>query len=142
MSDAQLPMWLEVLRALGTGLGPVLLFVSAVIAAVIAWKTYKQREEADRQHKEADERAEWWRRTQWAIDHASAEDEEKAIIGVEALTLLSKSPLAADEDRVMLETLFEEIIAARTARPYNEKSAPDAPRQCPRWRFPRARRGE
>ena len=67
MDDVDLPGWLEVLRAVGLGLGPFLVFLSALVAAIVAWRAYRQR-------KEADERAEWWRRTQLAIDYASDED--------------------------------------------------------------------
>jgi hypothetical protein len=146
MDDVSLPAWLEILRALGLGFGPLLVFSSAVIAAYIAWRTYRQRERADelayRQRKEADERSEWWRRTQWAVDHATDADEERAIIGLEALTLLAASPLAAEEDRDLLETLFEEIVAARAARTYNGNTASDAETKRPGWKFRRARRGE
>jgi hypothetical protein len=135
MDQADLPGWLEIMRAVGLAFGPLLVFGSAVIAAVIAWRAYRQR-------KEADERAEWWRRTQWAIDYAVDEEEEKAEIGVEALDLLGVSPLASAEDRELLETLFAQVAATRAARSYNGASTSDAEGPRPRWRFPWARRGE
>lgn len=142
----QLPMWMEVVRALGVGLGPVLLFLSALIAAIIAWKTYRQRTAADalsyRQRKEADEREEWWRRTQWAIDYASEEHEEKAAIGLAALDLLQVSPLATADDRMLLDTLYRQIIAARASRAYTGTTASTAERPRAQRAFPWIRRGE
>lgn len=135
MEHVDLPAWLEILRAVGLGFGPFLLFLSALIAAIIAWRAYRQR-------KEADERAEWWRRAQWAIDCAIDRDEERAIVGLEALTLLAASPLASAEDRELLETLSEEIVAARAARSYYEKTGSDSEAVRFRRRFLRARRGE
>ena len=135
MDDVNLPGWLEVLRAVGLGLGPFLVFLSALVAAIVAWRAYRQR-------KEADERAEWWRRTQWAIDYASDEDAGKAGIGLEALSRLEDSPLATDEDRQLMKAILAEVIAARASRTYNEKAASVAEKTRPRRRFPWVRRGK
>lgn len=146
MNEAQLPMWLEVVRALGGGLGPVLLFLTALTAAAIAWKTYSQRKVADdlsyQQRKEADEREEWWRRTQWAIDYAADEHEEKAAIGLAALDMLQISPLATADDRMLIDTLYRQIIAARAGRTYTGTTATPTERPRIRRTFPRIRRGE
>lgn len=134
MNDVTLPVWLEVVRAVGSGFGPFLLFGSALVAALIAWRAYRQR-------KEADDREELWRRTQWAIDYASHEDEGRAGIGLEALNRLAVSPLAAGEDRELVRAMLGEVIAARAHRAYNGSTAHAAQDQRPERRFRRPRRG-
>lgn len=146
MDAVRLPMWMEVVRALGAGLGPVLLFLTALIAAIIGWKTYRQRKTADdlsyRQRKEADEREEWWRRTQWAIDYAADEHEERAAIGLAALDMLQVSSLATTDDRMLLYTLYRQIIAARASRAYTGTTASTGERPRSRRPFPWISRGE
>jgi hypothetical protein len=79
------------------GLGPLAVLVAALLAFYINWHTLQQRTAADKtaldqkreadaqaltQKTQADSRAEWWRRTQWALDRALDEDE-----GIKALGL-------------------------------------------------------
>lgn len=130
MIGQNLPLWMEVLRAIGPTIGSLLVFLTAGTAAVVAWKTYRQRKAADdlayRQRKEADAREELWRRTQWAIDYASAPDEGRAGIGLEVLNRLSVSPLADGEDRELVQAMLGEVIAARAKRDYNGSTADTA----------------
>jgi hypothetical protein len=146
MNTTALPYWMEVVRAIGPTLGSLLIFATAATAAIVAYKTYRQRKEADdlayRQRKEADERAEWWRRTQWAVDYASDIRPEKVAIGISALDLMIPSPLAHDEDRRMLVSLFEKIVVAQESPSYNGSTAPDAQTARSRRRFPWSRGGE
>jgi hypothetical protein len=148
MIETQLPMWLEVVRALGAGIGPVLLFLSALTAALIAWKACRQRaaaaadEMSFRQRTEADECEEWWRRTQWAFDYAADEREEKTAIGLAALDMLQISPLATADDRLLLDTLYRPIIAARASRTCTGTTASTAQRARTKRTFPWTRSGE
>ena len=146
MTLMTLPYWLEVVRAIGPTVGSLLLFATALTAAIVGWKTYRQRKEADdlsyRQRKKADDRAEWWRRTQWAVDYASDEREEKAAIGLAALDMLQVSPLATADDRELLNTLYGQIIAARATRPYTGTTASTAERARAKRPFRWTRRGE
>lgn len=87
------------------------LIIGIQVAAVLAWH-------GDRQRKEADGRAEWWRRTQWAMDYATDAEGWKASVGVEALDLLGESPLATEEDRHLLKTLFEQVVAVAVLQRY------------------------
>jgi len=87
------------------------LIIGIQVAAVLAWH-------GDRQCKEADGRAEWWRRTQWAMDYATDAEGRKASVGVEALDLLGESPLATEEDRHLLKTLFEQVVAVAVLQRY------------------------
>lgn len=144
MTGQTLPLWMEVLRAIGPSIGSLLVFLTAATAAAVAWKTYRQRKAADalayQQRKEADAREELWRRTQWAIDYASDPDEGKAGIGLEALNRLTVSPLAAGDDRELVQAMLGEVIAARAKRTYNGSTADTAERQRP-WRRLRRQRG-
>lgn len=107
--DSALPLWLEVVRAVGLGFGPFLTFGAAIIAAVIALRAYRQR-------KEADERAEWWRRAQWALDHASGQDLERGRVGLRTLDHLVDSELASAEDRALIAEVLAEVIEAVVER--------------------------
>lgn len=157
MDQAQLPLWIEVVRAIGPTIGSLLLVATAATAAIIAWRTYRQRKDADekvyhqrkeadekayRQRKDADERAEWWRRAQWAIDYASDPDTEKVRIGLRTLRFLLTSDLASPEDKALVRALLDVVIATRQNRTYNGStgSAGSSPR--PQRRFPWSRRGE
>ena len=157
MTLMTLPYWLEVVRAIGPTVGSLLLFATALTAAIVGWKTYRQRKEADdlsyrqrktadeldyQQRKKADDRAEWWRRTQWAVDYAADEREEKAAIGLAALDMLQVSPLATADDRELLNTLYGQIIAARASRPYTGTTASTAERARAKRPFRWTRRGE
>jgi GAF domain-containing protein len=103
-SDA--PQWWEIVGALA----PVAVLIAAVLAAGTAFATLQQRATADRaaleQKRRADDRAEWWRRTQWAIDAATSLDPIRQEAGVEALLQLSYSDLATEEDRLILDAIW------------------------------------
>jgi GAF domain-containing protein len=104
VSDA--PQWWEIVGALA----PLAVLLAAVLAAVTAFATLRQRATADRaaleQKRRADDRAEWWRRTQWAIDAATSLDPIRQEAGVEALLQLSYSDLATEEDRLILDAIW------------------------------------
>lgn len=135
MDTTALPYWMEVVRAIGPAVGSLLIFATAATAAIVAWKTYRQR-------KEADERAEWWRRTQWAIDYASDHDLEKGRIGLRTLRFLMSSDLASPEDKSMVKDVLAVTITAQQNRTYNgsTEQGPSAPR--PRQKSPWTRRGK
>ncbi len=95
------------------GLGPLAVLVAALLAFYINWRTLKQRTAADAtaleqkraadtqallQKTEADSRAEWWRRTQWALDRALDQDEGTKALGLATLEVLARSELARTEE--------------------------------------------
>lgn len=98
--------WWEIVGALA----PFAVLLAAVLATVMAFATLRQRATADRaaleQKRRADDRAEWWRRTQWAIDAATSLDPIRQEAGVEALLQLSYSELATEEDRLILDAIW------------------------------------
>ena len=101
-----------------TGLGPLAVLVAALLAFYINWRTLKQRTAADKtaleQRRDADanalaqktatdSRAEWWRRTQWALDRALDEDEGTKALGLARVVVLAHSDLARMEELVLFD---------------------------------------
>jgi hypothetical protein len=87
-------------RLAAAALGPLVILVTALIAAYINWRVLKQRTAADKtsleqkrqadasaleQKTTADNRAEWWRRVQWPLDGALDEDESTKAPGLATL---------------------------------------------------------
>jgi hypothetical protein len=118
--------WWQILAALG----PLAILLGALLAAFIGWNTLRQRTVADeralaqkreadtnalRQKTEADSRAEWWRRTQWALEASLNDKEEKQDIGLAVLEQLSTSNLAGPEEA--------QIIAEAWKRPLENGEA-------------------
>jgi hypothetical protein len=62
-----------------------------------------------RQKSKADRRAEWWRRAQWAIDHATSDRDEAVEVGLISMTHLIESTLATDEDIRLVRELARNI---------------------------------
>ncbi|TAP44044.1 hypothetical protein EYS21_10565 [Arthrobacter sp. S39] len=106
------------------GLGPLAVLVAALLAFYINWRTLKQRTEADktaleqkreadvqalRQKTEADSRAEWWRRTQWALDRALDEDEGTKALGLATLDVLARSELAREEELELFDIAWKNV---------------------------------
>lgn len=100
------PQWWEIVGALA----PFAVLLAAALATATAFATLRQRATADRaaleQKRQADDRAEWWRRTHWAIDAATSLDPIRQEAGVEALLQLSYSNLATEEDRLILDAIW------------------------------------
>lgn len=84
--------------------------MAAVIAALIAVVTLWQR-------RRADNRAEWWRRAQWALDASMSDEPKRAEMGQQAINLLGRSKLATPEDGALLRIGTEDPLeAAYSAR--------------------------
>lgn len=61
----------------------------------------------------ADRRDAWWGRTQWALEHILADqddDDTKRTVGLVMLTALQRSRLATDEERDMLEQVADALL--------------------------------
>lgn len=106
------------------GLGPLAVLIAALLAFYINWHTLKQRTAADktaldqkreadaqalRQKSEADSRAEWWRRTQWALDRALDEDEGTKALGLATLNVLARSELAREEELELFDIAWKNV---------------------------------
>jgi hypothetical protein len=106
------------------GLGPLAVLIAALLAFYINWRTLKQRTAADKtaleqkreadvralmQKTEADSRAEWWRRTQWALDRALDGDEGTKALGLATLEVLARSELARDEELELFDIAWKSV---------------------------------
>jgi hypothetical protein len=68
----------------------------------MAWQTLRQKAIAD-------DRAEWWKRTQWALDRALDEDEDIKALGLAALDVLARSELARNEELELLDIAWKSV---------------------------------
>lgn len=99
--------WWEVLAALG----PLAVLLGAVIAGVVGWRTLQQKAVADN-------RSEWWKRAQWALDAVHSGDKVRGAVGLKVLKVLGESELAGTGELAVLEAATERPLgqAARLAR--------------------------
>jgi len=72
-------------------LGPAATLVAGVVAGIVAYLAIAQR-------RRADAKAEWWRRTQWALDEVLSGAPDRRRVGVAVLYRLAESELATPED--------------------------------------------
>lgn len=97
--------WWQILAALGP--------LAVLVAALIAWLTLRQRSKSDtlalQQKTDADSRAEWWRRTQWALDHALSRDQDTKALGLAALAVLTRSELARTEELELMDIAWQSV---------------------------------
>lgn len=63
--------WWQILAALG----PLAVLLAAAIGAFMAWRTLRQKAVAD-------DRSEWWKRAQWALDNVYSEDTNRGTMGL------------------------------------------------------------
>ncbi|MBT2531703.1 hypothetical protein J7E83_06125 [Arthrobacter sp. ISL-48] len=97
--------WWQIVAALGP--------LAILLGALVAWFTLRQRSKSDRQalqqKTDADSRAEWWRRTQWALDQALASDRNTKALGLAALAVLTRSELARKEELELLDIAWQAV---------------------------------
>lgn len=98
---ASAPHWWEIVAALA----PVGTLAAALVAAIVGLSTIRQRSYSDR-------RAEFWRRTEWALEASVSSDPQLAAMGTMVLASLAKSDLiASDEELELLDAVWIEPIA-------------------------------
>lgn len=69
-----------------------------------------------RQKARADDRSEWWRRAQWALDASLSRSRSEAEMGQKAIEILGHSELASREELSLLKVGTEDaLLAAATA---------------------------
>jgi hypothetical protein len=107
------PEWWQILSALG----PLAVLVAAIVAAVVGFLSL-------RQNTRADNRAEWWRRAQWALDASLSRSRSEAEMGQKAIDLLGRSELASREELALLKIGTEDAIRAADAASETRAVAP------------------
>lgn len=103
--------WWQVLAALG----PLAVLIAALIGAAISLRTLRQRSAADTaalaQQREADNRGEWWQRTQWALDSSLSAEPRRAELGLGILAVLADSGLASPEELEIVTVAWRDPLA-------------------------------
>lgn len=113
------------LLALVESFAPYSTALVALVAGVIAWVNYRHR-------RIADNRAEWWRRTQYAIDLTCTDDDKIGRnTGMRLLTHLLKDRSATQADAELLEdtvdALVDEVVARGARRARDEELDASSP---------------
>jgi hypothetical protein len=87
-------------------LGPLAILVAALIAAFIGWRSMQTQAEANR-------RAQWWERAEWALDASMSSSMDRRVIGLGVLALLAESTLAGDEEARILQVASNDSLAQK-----------------------------
>lgn len=98
MDEARIDEWVDQLTKaveatapgtnwLAVAIPPLAVTVAALLAFFLGRKTLKQKQESD-------DRAEWWRRTQWALDAWLSDDPARSAQGKLMFEVLTESELA------------------------------------------------
>lgn len=121
------PQWWDIVGALG----PLAILLAAGIAAIVGVLGLREKSNTDRlvltQQTNADNRSEWWRRAQWALDNAMSADLDRRALGIGILTVLAYSELAKTEELAIFDMawmIVPRVAAGESGRP----GAPDNPR--------------
>lgn len=119
--------WWQILAALG----PLAVVLGALLAAFVGWRTLRQRTIADAnslaQKREADDRAEWWKRTQWAIDSSMSDEPDRATLGLRVMSILAESKLAGPEElNIIMSAWVDPLRVAEETRAQSERYEPSA----------------
>ena len=87
-------------------LGPLAILLAALIAAFIGWRSMQTQAEANR-------RAQWWERAEWALDASMASDLDRRVVGLGVLALLAESNLAGKEEARILQVASNDNLAQK-----------------------------
>ncbi|WP_284753102.1 hypothetical protein [Arthrobacter sp. efr-133-R2A-120] len=99
------PEWWQIVGALS----PLAVLVAAIVAAIVGLLSLRQKARAD-------DRSEWWRRAQWALDASLSRSRSEAEMGQKAIEILGHSELASREELALLKVGTDDaLMAAATA---------------------------
>jgi hypothetical protein len=87
-------------------LGPLAILLAALIAAFIGWRSMQTQAEANR-------RAQWWERAEWALDASMASDLDRRVVGLGVLALLAESYLAGEEEARILQVASNDSLVQK-----------------------------
>ena len=107
---ADLPLWVEYVRALA----PAGAFVVASVAALIAWRSHVRQKRTDRH-------AALWTSMVWAVDQVTeAQDIYQLRMGMSVLTHLADDPLTDARDDKLLSEVNQIVGQRILARDFDE----------------------
>lgn len=90
-----------------SSLAPVAALLAAILVTFIGWRNLKHQQAALAVSVQNDDRSEWWKRAQWALEAAVSPDNvQLAAAGSEMLTVLVDSDMASDDDKDLLDTAW------------------------------------
>lgn len=101
--------WLDALARLG----PAATGVAALVALAVGIATVRQRDRAD-------QRDQWWKRAQWALELTLSDRAAETAHGFAMLTHLAHGHLASDDERALLASLEELGLIRHGAGPDDE----------------------
>lgn len=110
------PEWWQIVGALS----PLAVLVAAIVAAVVGLLSLRQKARADN-------RSEWWRRAQWALDASLSRSRSEAEMGQKAIEILGQSELASREELALLKVGTEDAILAAAQASEARALAPSRP---------------
>ena len=123
--------WWQIVAALS----PLAILLAAVVAAIVGLLTLRQKSAADAralaQRTEADNRSEWWRRTQWALDKAMGPDADSKALGLATLSVLARSELARAEELQLLDIAWKSVMTEDDGRAEHDGPAEDMDPSAP-----------
>ncbi|MFK0009360.1 hypothetical protein ACIQTZ_20150 [Paenarthrobacter sp. NPDC090520] len=101
------------------GLTPLAALIAAGIAGWIAWKSLRQKSAADN-------RAEWWRRAQWAFDSILSDEPRRAQAGLRIIAVLAQDPPGAEELKIIEGATDDSLGVAEgpALRPFSRHDYP------------------
>lgn len=85
-------------------LGPIATGLAATVALVVGVATVRQRDRAD-------QREQWWRRAQWALDLTLSDSPTRARRGFALMSYLSETSLAGGDERAMMQALEKQGLS-------------------------------
>ncbi|MBT8159962.1 hypothetical protein KKI43_05835 [Arthrobacter sp. GN70] len=114
------PEWWQIVSALS----PLAVLVAAIVAASVGLLTLRQKARSDN-------RSEWWRRAQWALDACLSRSRSEAEMGQRAIDILGRSELASHEELALLRVGTEDALEAAAAAPAPRTVQPPGPAAPP-----------
>ena len=117
------PAWWEIAAALS----PLAVLIGAVVTLWIGLASVRrQRNNAEKQsadnrkamaeRRRADDRAEWWKRVQWALDASLSDQVKRQDLGFKMLDRLTAAGKVDDEDLTLLDPAWRPTAASSAAQ--------------------------
>ena len=106
------------------GMAPLAALAAASIAAWIAWGSLRQKTGSDN-------RAEWWRRAEWAFDSILSQEPRRAQVGLQVMTVLAESTPSREEVEFITVAWSYPLEEAAESTKMDGLSPPEVPPSYP-----------
>lgn len=120
-------------------LAPVAALIAAGLVTWMGWKNLEHQQTALAASIQNDDRSEWWKRAQWALEAEASDNDKLSAAGTEMLKVLVTSKMASDDDKNLLDTAWkagtpaanqetaEEFLAEAAEFEHDEANLDDVP---------------